>query len=270
MWFRFLFVVIICIEFIYGQRNSTNSPKKDNAVAQIMPKQASLYDDYELNDVKSSGNRVEGSGGAASLDEYADDEEDEQLSRITASTLRTSISTTVSTTTTPTTTTTTPTTRITTTTSFSPRMTRRTTTTTTTTTTSTTTSTTSTTSRPLVPLEPMKKRVNASSISSNFNDLDNEFKEDQEEYGDDLEDDAYYNEPTPASKAPVSPPMNNRPPMVPTRNIPVSPSNTQMTPILGLFNFLTRPPIATGILAGKYDKRNESGDNCVYLTSFLF
>ena len=97
----FLFLIVVV------QAAVTNSSKGQNANALTLSKQASLYDDYDLNDHKTLGTNGEGSGGAASLDEYADDDEDEQLSKVTATTVSSSTSTTTRVTTTITSTTTT-------------------------------------------------------------------------------------------------------------------------------------------------------------------
>jgi len=84
--------------------------------------------------------------------------------------------------------------------------------------------------------------------STLLKDLDtNEFKEDHEDYADDLEDDAYYNEPTLATKIGIASPPPTRPPVSPGRQ---PPAVTHRTPVWALFSFLTRPPIAAGILAG--------------------
>ena len=100
--------------------------------------------------------------------------------------------------------------------------------------------------------------------SAPFNDLDaNEFKEDQEEYADELEDDAYYNEPTVSNKVSVASMITPRYPLAPTRSpLPVN----HTTPIWMLFTFLTRPPIAAGILAGK--SIHSSTDRSLFLHRF--
>ena len=68
-----LLVTSGCLIFIV-QSAATNSSKGQSADALTLPKQGpSLYDDYDLNDPKTLGTNGEGSGGAASLDEYADD-----------------------------------------------------------------------------------------------------------------------------------------------------------------------------------------------------
>ena len=246
MFLRLLLTSVL-LQLVARAAAVTNSSKGQTADALTLPKQASVYDDYDLNDQKLVGAHVEGSGGAASLDEYADDEEEEQLSKITATTVNSSMST--GKTSTPTTTTTTMKTSSTTT-----MMMRRTSTTTITTTMMTTTTTTTT-----IPSskwmkststydQPRRKNEN-STISSTFNDLDvNEFKDDHEEYADDLEDDAYYNEPTISNRVPMGSPPPTRYPSPSTR-APISMNHT--APIWILFSFLTRPPIAAGILAGK-------------------
>jgi hypothetical protein len=196
----------------------TNSSKGQIADALTLPKQPSLYDDYDINDHKTN---VEGSGGgAASLDEYADDEEEEQLSKVTATTV-----------------------------SSSPSTTTRPMTTTTTKLTSSTTTLSNKWSKTTFNYDQPKKKNVSSTTSSTFNDLDaNEFKEDHEEYADDLEDDAYYNEPTVSNKVSMSSFSSTRYPIPSTRQ----PSTGNLTtPIWALFSFLTRPPIAAGILAGK-------------------
>ena len=224
--FTFLIVLV--------QSAVTNSSKGQKADALTLPKQATLYDDYDLNDQKTLGNNAEGSGGAASLDEYADDEEEEQLSKVTATTFRSSISTTIATTTTLAST------------STSATTTRR--------TTSTTTASNKWSKTTFNNYEQITKKKNQSSttLSPAFNDLDaSEFKDDQEEYADDLEDDAYYNEPTISNKvSPSSFPSTRYPTFTTRSSLPVN----HTTPIWMLFTFLTRPPIAAGILAGKFLK----------------
>ena len=69
----------------------TNSSNSQSPTALILPKQASPFDDYDFND---KNNTAEGSGGNINLDDYADDEEDDQLSKITATTIISSTSTT--------------------------------------------------------------------------------------------------------------------------------------------------------------------------------
>jgi len=179
MFIRLLITSIFFVVVV--QSTVTNSSKgQPSASPPILPKQASLDHDYELNDKKTN---VEGSGGAASLDDYADEEDDDQLSKITATTMISSSSS----------------------------------------------STTSTTTK-----LPEQKKKNESSTKPN--DLDsNEFNED---YKDDLEDDVDYNEVT-------------------TKITSVSLSSTRpsstvqhRTSIRVFFSFLTRPPIAAGILAG--------------------
>jgi hypothetical protein len=211
--FTFLLVVV--------QSTVTNSSKGHTANALTLPKQSSVYDEYDLNDQKALGNNVEGSGGAASIDEYADDDEEEQLSKVTATTLRTNIST----------------------------ITTTITTTTLTTTKRTTSPTTSANKwmKTTFNYEQLPKKNQSSSTV--FNDLDaSEFKDDQEEYADDLEDDSYYNEPTVSNKIPVTSFSTTRYP-IPTTRPSLAINHT--APIWILFSFLTRPPIAAGILAGK-------------------
>ena len=242
MYVQLLFVSLLIVQVVHAQAPVTNSSQPEKMFGQILPKQSLTYDDYDLNDIKSSGNRIEGSGGAASLDEYADDEEDEQLAKITATTTRATVTTTSTVSTTTTTTMTT---------STMMRTTVRSTTAPIRQTSSTTSSTTMKWMKSTVPSEPSRKKINAASgIASNFNDLDNnEFKEDQEEYGDDLDDDSYYNEPVPSNRPPMSAPSTTRFSMLSTRaNLP---ANNDTTPLWILFSFLTRPPIAAGILAGK-------------------
>ncbi|CAF3831303.1 unnamed protein product [Rotaria sp. Silwood1] len=191
-------------------------------------KQDPLDYDYDLNDQKLLGNNIEGSGGAASLDEYADDEEEEELSKVTANIFSSSSSTTSTTTTTK----------------------------------STTIKTTTTTTILLTPwMKPKlnyeerkeKNRTSSSTTTlSTFNDLDaSEFKDDNEEYADDLEDDAYYNEFTVTNKISTSTTTKT---YLTTRYL--TPTTRQSlivnhtAPIWILFKFLTRPPIAAGILVG--------------------
>jgi hypothetical protein len=235
MFIRLLVTSILLIVVVVVQSAITNSSKGQTADALTLPKQASLYDDYDLNDQKTLPNNVEGSGGgAASLDEYADDEEDEQLSKVTATTIRTSVSINITTTMTTTSTVST---------STSTTTTRR--------KTSTTTSSNRWMKTTSNNYEPIRKRNQSSTtLSPAFNDLDaSEFKDDQEEYADDLEDDAYYNEPTISNKVSPSSFSITRYPILTTRQ---SLAVNHTTPIWMLFTFLTRPPIAAGILAGKF------------------
>ena len=234
----------------------TNSSIGQNSNVPIAPKQGSLYDDYDLNEQNTLANNVEGSGGAASLDEYADEEEEEQLAKVTASTIRTTLTTTITTTTTTITTTTTRKSTTTMPSTSSSSTTRRTTSGSTTTTTTVLNRWMKTTFKNY---ELMKtKNQTSSTLSPAFNDLDaSEFKDDPEEYSDDLEDDAYYNEPTISNKLSPSSFPPTRYPMLTTR--PTSPVN-HTAPIWILFSFLTRPPIAAGILAGKFVRK----DHCRY------
>jgi len=175
----FIRLLISSIFFIVVVQSAvTNSSiGQPPAVSPILPKSGSIYDDYDLNDKKTN---TEGSGTAASLDEYADEDEDYQLSKITAITTSSSTSTTTTTT-------------------------KRTT-----------------------------KKIDESSTKTN--DLDNdEFNED---YKDDLAGDVDYNEIT--TKISTTSLSSTRP----------SPVVQPYTPIRVFFKFLTRPPIAAGILAG--------------------
>lgn len=159
----------------------TSSPKSSPSNAAILPKQAVSFEHDEAV-------TVEGSGEGANLDEYADDDENEQLSKVTATTMRISS-------------------------------------------TSTTTTTTKKTTTTMRAAE--KKPTNGSKST----DLDaNEFDED---YKDDLEDNVDYNEVTSAASSPST--TSTRPSPVPPRH---------NTPVRLFFGFLTRPPIAAGILAG--------------------
>jgi hypothetical protein len=222
MFIRLLVTSIFLVVIV--QSAVTNSSKGQTADALTLPKQSSLYDDYDLTDQKTLGTNVEGSGGAASLDEYADDDEEEQLSKVTATTVNSRIS---------------PTTTITTTTTISPTTKRM-----------TSTTTTTVINKWMKTTEPMKKKnLSNTTLSPAFNDLDaSEFKDDHEEYADDLEDDAYYNEPTISNKiSPSSLSTTRYPPLTTRPSLAVN----HTTPIWILFSFLTRPPIAAGILAGK-------------------
>lgn len=95
-----------------------------------------------------------------------------------------------------------------------------------------------------------KKNQSSTTITSAFNDVDgSEFKDDNEEYADDLEDDSYYNEPTLSTKIILTTSfIPTRYPILTTRQ---STTGNHTTPIWMLFTFLTRPPIAAGILAGR-------------------
>lgn len=184
MFIRLLIITSILFASVV-QSAVTNSSKGQPSAFPILPKQTSVDDDYDLNDKKTN---IEGSGGTASLDEYADEEIDDQLSKITATTISSSTSTTTTTTT--------------------------------------------------IKL-PEQKKKNESSAKINNLDAD-EFNED---YKDDLEDDVDYNEMT-------------------TKITSVSFSSTRptsvvqhRTPLRVFFSFLTRPPIAAGILAGSYIKK---------------
>lgn len=275
MFIQLLVSSLLFAIVVVAQTPATNSSQgQSTSTIAIQPKQGSMYDDYDINEQKLSGGRIEGSGGGANLDEYADDEEEEQLSKITATlSSSTSTSTSRSTTNMPSTTRTTMTT-ITTTTTLS--------TTTTTATTSTSRRMTTPTTRWMKPSDPPKKK-NFTTTTPAL-DLDgNEFKDDHEEYADDLEDDVYYNEPTVTSKITVASIISTpRYPTVTTRS-PVPVNHT--TPLWVLLNFLTRPPIAVGILAGlaigiftsvilliciirRYHKRDKSHSS--YTTGLLY
>jgi len=226
MFIRLLVTSILFIVVV--QSAITNSSKGQIADALTLPKQSPTYDDYDLNDQKTLGTNVEGSGGAATLDEYADDEEEEQLSKVTATTTTISSSTSTTITTKPTTTSTSITTR---------RM-------------MSSTTLSNRWMKTTFHYEQLKKKNQSSTTttSSALNDLDvSEFKDDHEEYADDLEDDAYYNEPTVSNKVSITLFSSTRYPILPTHQ---SPSVNHTTPIWLLFSFLTRPPIAAGILAG--------------------
>lgn len=280
MFIQLLVSSLLFAIVVVAQTPATNSSQgQSSSTIAIQPKQGSMYDDYDINEQKLSGGRIEGSGGGANLDEYADDEEEEQLSKITATlSSSTSTSTSRSTTNMPSTTRTTMTTPTTTTT----LLTTTTTTTTATATTSTSRRMSTTTTRWMKPSDPPKKK-NLTTTTPAL-DLDgNEFKDDHEEYADDLEDDVYYNEPTITSKITVASIISTpRYPTVTTRS-PVPVNHT--TPLWVLLNFLTRPPIAVGILAGlaigiftsvilliciirRYHKRDKSHSS--YTTGLLY
>jgi len=178
MFIRLLITSIFFIAIV--QSAVTNSSKgQPPTVTPILPKLASLYDDYDLNDKKTN---TEGSGGTANLDEYADEDEENQLSKITATTIMSSTSTTTITTT-------------------------------------------------IILEEKMKNETSTKSddlVTDEFN----------EDYKDDLEDDIDYNEIT--TKTTIVSLSSTRP----------SPVVQHLTPIRVFFKFLTRPPIAAGILAG--------------------
>lgn len=276
MFIQLLVSSLLFAIVVVAQTPATNSSQgQSSSTIAIQPKQGSMYDDYDINEQKLSGGRIEGSGGGANLDEYADDEEEEQLSKITATlSSSTSTSTSRSTTNMPSTTRTTMTTITTTSTTLI--------TTTTTITISTSRRTMTTTTRWMKPSDPPKKK-NFTTTTPAL-DLDgNEFKDDHEEYADDLEDDVYYNEPTVTSKITVASIISTpRYPTVTTRSsVPVN----HTTPLWVLLNFLTRPPIAVGILAGlaigiftsvilliciirRYQKRDKSHSS--YTTGLLY
>ena len=182
MFIRLLITSIFFVIVVQSASAVTNSSKGQPPTALVLPKQASLDEDYDLTDHTTN---AEGSGAAASLDEYADEEED-QLSKVTGTTMisRTSTTTTIQ-------------------------------------------LTTTTTNIP-----------NKKNLTKN-DDLDtNEFNE---EYKDDLEDNVDYNEiTTKITDTTLSSSSSIRPTTVVHRP----------TPIRVLFGFLTRPPIAAGILAG--------------------
>jgi hypothetical protein len=179
MFIQLLTTSLLCIVVVVvAQSTVTNSLQGQSPAASILPKQASLDDDYDLNDKTTT---AEGSGIAASLDDYVDEEDDDQLSKITA------------------------------------------------TTTSTSTSTTTTTTK-----RPELKKINESSIKSDDFDA-NEFPED---YKDDLDDSIDYNE--------ITTKMTN----VFLSTTRSSSTVSHRTPLRVFFGFLTRPPIAAGILAG--------------------
>ncbi|CAF4877719.1 unnamed protein product [Rotaria sp. Silwood1] len=257
LWVTSIFLIIIV------QTTVINNSKGQSSDNLKLLKQDPLDYDYDLNDQKLLGNNIEGSGGAASLDEYADDEEEEELSKVTANIFSSSSSTTSTTTTTK----------------------------------STTIKTTTTTTILLTPwMKPKlnyeerkeKNRTSSSTTTlSTFNDLDaSEFKDDNEEYADDLEDDAYYNEFTVTNKISTSTTTKT---YLTTRYL--TPTTRQSlivnhtAPIWILFKFLTRPPIAAGILVGlaigiftsvilliciiqRYQKREKSHSS--YTTGLLY
>jgi len=176
----FIQLLLTSVLFVVTVQSAvTNSSKIQSPTALVIPKQASPFDDYDLND--KNNNTAEGSGGGINLDDYADEDEDDQLSKVTATTI------------------------------------------------SSTTSTTTTTTKRTTTKIP-------DGNSTKIADLDaNEFDED---YKDDLQDDVDYNEIT-------------------TKSTSVTLSSTRpssdvhhQTPLRVLFSFLTRPPIASGILAG--------------------
>ncbi|CAF0938177.1 unnamed protein product [Rotaria sordida] len=222
LWVTSILLIIVV------QSAVTNSSKGQIADNSKLLKQDPLDYDYDLNDQKLLGNTIEGSGGAASLDEYADDDEEEELSKITANIISSSSTSTISTTTM-----------------------------TTTTTKSTAIKTTTTTTILLTPWMKTtfnyeqrneKNRTISTTTLSTFSDLDaSEFKDDNEEYADDLEDDAYYNEFTVTNKISTTTYSTTRY-LTPTTRQSLVVNHT--APIWILFKFLTRPPIAAGILAG--------------------
>lgn len=95
MFVQLLLTSTFCILVV--QSAITNSSKGQSSTSSpILAKQAVLDEDYDLNDKKLTG---EGSGDLANLDEYADEEDDEQLSKVTATTIITKLpSTTIRTT----------------------------------------------------------------------------------------------------------------------------------------------------------------------------
>ena len=155
-----------------------NSARQSTSTAAVLPKQALAFDQYDLHDGTST---AEGSGDGANLDEYADDDEDEQLSKVTASTS-----------------------------------------------TIRTTMTTTTTKR-----SEMKTANSTKMMDSGANEFDDDYK-------DDIEDSIDYNEATTK--------ITN----VPLTTTHSGPAIPPQKPLRLFFSFLTRPPIAAGILAGKY------------------
>ncbi|CAF0938160.1 unnamed protein product [Rotaria sordida] len=255
LWVTSILLIIVV------QSAVTNSSKGQIADNSKLLKQDPLDYDYDLNDQKLLGNTIEGSGGAASLDEYADDDEEEELSKITANIISSSSTSTISTTTM-----------------------------TTTTTKSTAIKTTTTTTILLTPWMKTtfnyeqrneKNRTISTTTLSTFSDLDaSEFKDDNEEYADDLEDDAYYNEFTVTNKISTTTYSTTRY-LTPTTRQSLVVNHT--APIWILFKFLTRPPIAAGILAAigiftsvilliciiqRYHKREKSHSS--YTTGLLY
>ncbi|CAF3215893.1 unnamed protein product [Rotaria sp. Silwood2] len=221
LWVTSILLIIVV------QTAVTNSSKGQTADSLKLLKQDPLDYDYDLNDQKLLGNNIEGSGGAASLDEYADDDEEEELSKVTANIISSSMTSTI--------------------------------TTTTTTAKSTTMKTATTTTILLTPWmrttfnyeqRNERNRTTSTTTLSAFNDLDaSEFKDDNEEYADDLEDDAYYNEFTVTNKMSTTTTHSTTRYLTPTTRQSLVVNHT--APIWILFKFLTRPPIAAGILAGK-------------------
>jgi len=178
MFIRLLITSILLIIVVVQCTVTNTSPP----ASLTLPKQASLDEDYDLNDKKTN---AEGSGGGATLDEYADEEDDDHLSKVTATTM------------------------------------------------SSTTSTT-TTKRTTAKIVEQKKK-NETSKNDDFDT--GEFSED---YKDDLEDDVDYNEVTTIKTSRVS--LSSTQPSSVVHHRP--------TPFRALYTFLTRPPIAAGILAG--------------------
>ena len=177
--FTFCLLVIV-------QSTEINSSKGQTSTLPVLAKQALNDEDYDLTDKKG---QVEGSGVTASLDDYADEEIDEQLSKITASTLTTTIRSTSTTT--------------------------------------------------IKFIEQKKNNNNNNNATrTKFDDLDaNEFNED---YKDDLDDAVDYNELTTKMESTI---------LSTTRS---STTVQHRTSLRVLFAFLTRPPIAAGILAGSF------------------
>ncbi|CAF2744089.1 unnamed protein product [Rotaria sp. Silwood2] len=254
LWVTSILLIIVV------QTAVTNSSKGQTADSLKLLKQDPLDYDYDLNDQKLLGNNIEGSGGAASLDEYADDDEEEELSKVTANIISSSMTSTI-------------------------------TTTTTTTAKSTTIKTTTTTTILLTPWmrttfnyeqRNERNRTTSTTTLSAFNDLDaSEFKDDNEEYADDLEDDAYYNEFTVTNKMSTTTTHSTTRYLTPTTRQSLVVNHT--APIWILFKFLTRPPIAAGILAAigiftsiilliciiqRYHKREKSHSS--YTTGLLY
>ncbi|CAF5179023.1 unnamed protein product, partial [Rotaria magnacalcarata] len=234
----FLLILVVLSALINSSKGQTFDDLK------LQKQEPPDYDD-DLNDPKSLGNNGEGSGlggGAASLDEYADDEEEEELLKLTAKISSTTSTTSKKTTTTTTTTTTTITIRTITTTRRS--------TTKPTTTTGTTVLLTPWTKPTFNHESRIGKNRSSTTTLATFNDLDaSEFKDDQEEYPDELEDDPDYNEFQQTTKTSTTTFSTTRYsiPITTTRHSSIA---NHTAPIWVLFKFLTRPPIAAGILAG--------------------
>ncbi|CAF0969205.1 unnamed protein product [Adineta steineri] len=87
-----LLAISVLLTIISVQSAVLNNSQSQSPAIVIVPKQASSFDHYDLNDLTTA---AEGSGdGAANLDDYVDEDDDNQLSKVTATTISSTSTTT--------------------------------------------------------------------------------------------------------------------------------------------------------------------------------